>query len=282
MLNLNFRKTLNGANGKINLNIKATIEKGEFIGIVGESGAGKTSILRILGGLDVPDSGNISVGNKIWFDKNAGINLSPQKRNIGFVFQDYALFPHFSVFKNLAFGTKNIQKINEILEIMNLQNLKHKMPHELSGGQKQRVALARGLVNDKQILLLDEPMSALDSKMRQKLQDELIKIHKLFNLTIILVSHDICEISRLSNRIFNLENGMLKSIKSFGDELLSAKFSFYAKIIDIQKVGIIFVVKILVNNKISIITMGNDALDYKIGEEVLVASKAFNPIILKL
>lgn len=289
MIELDITKSLNGANGKILLQISTRLKTNDFISIFGKSGAGKTTLLRIIAGLEVADSGRIIVDNEVWFDSEKKINLPPQKRKIGFVFQDYALFPHFSVWKNLAFGLKdsrNKGKIDEILKLMELENLKNKLPKELSGGQKQRVALARALISNANILLLDEPLSALDNEMRGILQDEIIKLHRHFGLTTILVSHDISEIFKLSNRIIHIKEGKIISdgdINSvFGGGAVSAKFNFSAKIIDIAPSGIIFIVKILVNNQISTITMGREALDYKIGDEILVASKAFNPIVFRV
>lgn len=289
MIEIDITKSLNGANGKILLHISTRLKTNDFISIFGKSGAGKTTLLRIIAGLEVADSGRIIVDNEVWFDSAKKINLPPQRRKIGFVFQDYALFPHFSVWKNLAFGLKDSRqksKIDEILKLMELENLKNKLPKELSGGQKQRVALARALISNANILLLDEPLSALDNEMRGILQDEIIKLHRHFGLTTILVSHDISEIFKLSNRIIHIKEGKIVSdgdINSiFGEDSISAKFNFSAKIIDIAPNGIIFIVKILVNNQISTITMGREAEDYKIGDEILVASKAFNPLVFKV
>lgn len=289
MIEIDITKSLNGANGAILLQISTRLKTNDFISIFGKSGAGKTTLLRIIAGLEVADSGRIIVDNEVWFDSAKKINLPPQKRKIGFVFQDYALFPHFSVWKNLAFGLKDSRdkgKIDEILKLMELENLKNKLPKELSGGQKQRVALARALISNANILLLDEPLSALDNEMRGILQDEIIKLHRHFGLTTILVSHDISEIFKLSNRIIHIKEGKIVSdgdINSvFGEDSISAKFNFSAKIIDIAQNGLIFIVKILVNNQISTITMGCEAKDYKIGDEILVASKAFNPLVFKV
>lgn len=289
MIEIDIIKSLNGANGKILLQISTRLKTNDFISIFGKSGAGKTTLLRIIAGLEVADSGRIIVDNEVWFDSAKKINLPPQRRKIGFVFQDYALFPHFSVWKNLAFGLKDSRdkgKIDEILKLMELENLRNKLPKELSGGQKQRVALARALISNANILLLDEPLSALDNEMRGILQDEIIKLHRHFGLTTILVSHDISEIFKLSNRIIHIKEGKIISdgdINSiFGEDSISAKFNFSAKIIDIAPNGIIFIVKILVNNQISTITMGREAENYKIGDEILVASKAFNPLVFKV
>lgn len=288
MIEINIKKTLHTQNGIIELDINTNIKKHTFLSIFGKSGEGKTTILRIISGLSNPDSGSIIVDGKIWFDSQKKINLPPQKRKIGFVFQDYALFPHLNVYQNLCFVLENKKekyRVDEILNLMKLDNLRFAKPHTLSGGQKQRVALARALVYKSDILLLDEPLNALDSDMRSNLQDEIIKLHNYFKLTTIIVSHDIGEIFKLSNRILHLSNGKIINDGNINTILtknnISSKFSFVAKIIDIEQNGIIFIVKILINNNISVITMGNDALNYKIGDEIIVSTKAFNPIVFK-
>lgn len=289
MIEIDIKKSLNTQNGKITLEVNTKIQEYTFLSIFGQSGAGKTTLLRILSGLDVPDSGKIIVDNEIWFDSDKKINLAPQKRKIGFVFQDYALFPHLNVYQNLCFGLeskKQRYRVDEILNLMQLDNLKHTKPNKLSGGQKQRVALARALVYKSKILLLDEPLSALDNDMRLILQDEIIRLHKYFKLTTIIVSHDISEIFKLSNRILHLKNGKIINDGDaniiFANNNISSKFSFSAKIIDIKQNGIIFIVKLLINNNIATITMDNDASQYKIGDEILVSTKAFNPIVFKI
>lgn len=289
MIEINVKKELNGATNKILLDINTNIENNSFVSIFGKSGAGKTTILRILSGLEIPNEGKIIVDGKIWFNSNKKINIPIQTRKIGFVFQDYALFPHLNVYQNLCFGLKSKKerfKVDEIIEIMELNYLKFRNPSKLSGGQKQRVALARALVYESKILLLDEPLSALDNEMRNILQEEIVKLHQYFKLTTILVSHDISEIVKLSNRILHIKNGKIISdgdINSiFNTNKISAKFSLSAKIIDIEQNGIIFIVKILVNNNIAVITMDKEAENYKIGDEILVATKAFNPIVFKV
>ena len=289
MIEINIKKSLNTQNGRITLEVNTKIGEYTFLSIFGQSGAGKTTLLRILSGLDMPDSGKIIADNEIWFDSDKKINIAPQKRKIGFVFQDYALFPHLNVYQNLCFGLENKKeryKVDEILNLMELNNLKHTKPNKLSGGQKQRVALARALVYKSKILLLDEPLSALDNDMRLILQDEIIRLHQYFKLTTILVSHDISEIFKLSSRILHLKNGKIindgNADSIFSNNNISSKFNFSAKIIDIKQNGIIFIVKLLINNNIATITMDNDALQYKIGDEILVSTKAFNPIVFKI
>lgn len=209
MIKLDFKKRLKSANGWIDLVVSKEIDKRDFLTLFGKSGSGKTTFLRILAGLEVPDEGLIVVDNQVWFDSAKKINLTTQKRGVGFVFQDYALFEHMSVKKNLLFAQKKQDeaKIDEILKLMEIDSLAHSMPQNLSGGQKQRVAVARALMSEPKLLLLDEPLSALDLEMRQKLQNELLEVHNRFDITSFLVSHDIDEVSRLSNRVFHIDLG---------------------------------------------------------------------------
>ena len=182
MIHIDLQKTLKSAHGEMNLDIKITIEKGEFVTLYGDSGAGKTSTFRMIAGLLKADSGKIRVNENTWFDASSRINLPPQKRKVGFVFQDYALFPNMTVRQNLEYALDKNQDrniITQLIETVELGQLQNRKPETLSGGQKQRVALARALVQKPEILLLDEPMSALDSKMRLKLQDYILKVHPL-------------------------------------------------------------------------------------------------------
>jgi molybdate transport system ATP-binding protein len=215
MININIEKQLIGGDGPFILKVNAVVERNEFVTIYGPTGAGKSSIIRMLAGLLQPDHGNISVDNHVWFDRDNKIYVQPQHRNIGMVFQDYALFPNMTVRGNLEFAlTKNQDRkiVDELLEVSNLSNLQDKHPALLSGGQKQRVALTRALVRKPKVLLLDEPLSALDSKMRSGLQDYIIEFHKRFELTTILISHDLQEVLKMSKRVLMLENGQLNEV----------------------------------------------------------------------
>ncbi|MGD9900191.1 MAG: ATP-binding cassette domain-containing protein [Calditrichaceae bacterium] len=288
MIHLSVKKQLAGAEGTFALDVNIQIENKELITIYGASGAGKTTILRLLSGLGRPDAGRIQVNGETWFDDEKKINLPPQKRAVGYVFQDYALFPNMTVRKNLEFALsskKDKEIIDRLLEITDLEKLAGRKPGTLSGGQQQRVALARALVRRPKILLLDEPLSALDAHMRQKLQDEILSIHREFNITTILVSHNLGEIFRLSNRVFMLENGNI--IKSgsltdvFMDKKLSGKFKFEGEIIEISRENVVFVVTVLIgNNLVKVIATDDEAGELKIGGRVIVSSKAFNPILI--
>ena len=206
MIKLNISKQLNGADGKISLDIDLEIKKGDFLAITGKSGSGKTTLLRILAGLEHSNS-TIIVDQKIW--ENKDIFIPPQKRDIGFVFQDYALFPNMSVIENLLFVSKDKKFANQLLKIVELDNLKNSYPNNLSGGQKQRVALCRALMKKPHILLLDEPLSAIDPTLREQLQNYIVMFHKQFDLTTLMVSHSPQEVSKLSNKIITLENGKI-------------------------------------------------------------------------
>ncbi len=290
MINLNLKKTLGSAGGKMDLDLQLIVEKGQFVTLFGESGAGKTSTLRMLSGLLKPDSGTIEVGGITWFDSCKNIDLKPQQRKVGYVFQDYALFPNMNVRQNLEYALRNGQDktiIGELLQFAELGPLEQRKPETLSGGQKQRVALARALVQRPEILILDEPLSALDLKMRIKLQEYLLQVHKKFKLTTILVSHDIGEIVKLSDKVFELQNGRVikkgAAADFFGLNKTSAKFRFSGEILKIHREDVLYVISVLIGNDIiKVVADRTEADEFKIGDQVLVASKAFNPIIQKI
>ena len=290
MIKINIKKPLHTADGTIELIVNKEIKNGDFLTLFGKSGSGKTTLLRIIAGLETPQSGTIIVEDKVWFDSSKKINLSPQERNVGFVFQDYALFPNMSVKQNLEFALNNkeeIQKVDEILRIMEIENLAYMKPEHLSGGQKQRVAVARTLMTNPKILLLDEPLSALDSMMRLKLQDELSSIHQQFNITSILVSHDISEVFRLSNRVFKISLGQITDdgtpTEVFANQNISGKFKIVGEVLSIKKSDILYIVEVLANNEIIKVTVVEDEIkDLRIADKILLSSKAFNPLLTKI
>lgn len=290
MIKLNLQKQLDAESGKMKLDVDMTISEGSFVAIFGDSGAGKTSILRMLSGLMNADSGKIEVENEIWFDGKSKINLKPQQRNIGFLFQDYALFPNMTVRENLVYALEkgqNPQIIDDLISTIELKDLQNKMPANLSGGQKQRVALARTLVRKPKILLLDEPLSALDAKMRTRLQDYILKVHRQFKLTTILVSHNTSEVVKMADEVFILDQGKIKQKGSpaevFTSKKMSGKFQFAGEVIQIKKEGIINILTVLIGiNFVKIIADDSDIEDIKVGDNVMVASKAFNPVIQKI
>lgn len=290
MIHLNITKPLHTADGTIELSVNKEIGSGDFLTLFGKSGSGKTTLLRIIAGLETPKSGSIVVDGVVWFDSEKNINLPPQKRNVGFVFQDYALFPNMSVRQNLEFAlkeTKDAKKVDEILELMEIQNLSSMKSEHLSGGQKQRVAVARALMNSPKMLLLDEPLSALDSSMRLKLQEELASVHKKFGIISILVSHDISEVFKLSNRVFKISSGNITDdgspAKVFANQNLSGKFKVVGDILSIEKNDILYIIEVLMHNEIIKVTaVEKDIKNLKIGDKILLSSKAFNPILTKI
>lgn len=290
MIKLKFDKALIAPGGNLNLNIDCVINQGDFVTIYGPSGAGKTTLLRIIAGLIRPENGYLSVGEQIWFDSQKSINLKPQERPVGLVFQDYALFPNMTVKENInfAFGrNKNAQAVSEVIELMNLEDLINRQPDTLSGGQKQRVALARSLVKMPEILMLDEPMAALDLEMRHRIQNYLLKAHKKFNLTTILVSHDIGEIFKLSNAVIMIENGKIlrqgPPSEIFINKGTSGNFQFAGEVLNISKEDVIYLVTVLIDQQVvKVVAEESTASQLAVGDKVLVTSKAFNPIIQKL
>ncbi len=290
MILLNLQKRLQSAAGEMLLEVNCEIEAGQFVTLYGVSGVGKTSTLRMLAGLMQADSGSIQVDGKTWLDSSKKINIPPQERGIAYVFQDYALFPNMSVRQNLAFALpKNQDKriISELIDLMELGALQNRKPATLSGGQQQRVALARALVQSPRILLLDEPLAALDRKIRLKLQDYLLQVHRQFQLTTILISHDIGEISKLSDRVLVLEAG--KIIKDgipaeiFINKPLSGKFQFIGEVLHIEVQEVIFIVTVLIQNTlVKVVAQADEVENLAIGDKVVVASKAFNPILYKV
>ncbi|ECC1721365.1 sulfate/molybdate ABC transporter ATP-binding protein [Campylobacter coli] len=289
MIKIDIKLPINTAKGKKQLELNTCLKANEITAIFGESGAGKTTLLKIIAGLIKPEFGRIKVGDELWFDTQKNVNLAIQKRKIGFVFQDYALFPNMSVKENISYAATSKQKAEELLSLMNLENLAKIYPKNLSGGQAQRVALARALAREPQILLLDEPLSALDFKMRSFLQDELVKILQHFKITTLLVSHDLAEIYKLSHRILELSDGKIikdaRTNEFFTSSNLSAKLRLSATLLEMKKSDILVIFTLLLNQDIVKITLSKEEFlksykDVKIGDTLLLSIKAFNPIIV--
>jgi molybdate transport system ATP-binding protein len=217
MIEISIKKELHLSGGDGQLQVDVQIADGELVALYGPSGAGKTSLLRILAGLMQPEQGYIAVNGQVWLDTTRKINLPPQKRSVGFLFQDYALFPNMTVRQNLMYAlpAKADPLIaDRLLQTMQLDALAHQKPALLSGGQKQRVALARALLRQPQLLLLDEPLSALDHHTRLALQQEIKNIHQQYQTTTFLVSHDVPEIYKLAQKVIELHNGGVKQVGS--------------------------------------------------------------------
>lgn len=290
MIEIAINKKLQSTSGQMILDVRLEIVEGKLVTIYGKSGAGKTSILKIIAGLLKADTGVIKVNDNYWLDSSKGINLPPQKRNIGFVFQEYALFPNMSVKENLLFAlTKNQDDkiVNELIEIIELGDLQDRKPETLSGGQKQRVALARALVKKPQVLMLDEPLSALDNEMRQNLQQYVLQVHNEFKLTTILISHDVSEIIKMSDYLFEIDQGKIinQGIPSevFTQNKGFAKFQFIGEVIKMVNQDFIYIITVLIGKDlVKVVADTEEARKLQIGDKVIIASKAFNPIIYKV
>lgn len=284
MISLNIKKELHGSNGVMNLDINLSLQNGEFVALSGDSGSGKTTLLRVLAGLEEA-SGEIIVDGEIWL--NEKIKKPIQKRDIGFVFQDYALFPNLSVIDNLLYVKKDKDLAKQLLSLTDLYELKNRYPNSLSGGQKQRVSLCRALMKRPKILLMDEPLSALDPHMRLKLQDEILTLHKEFKTTTIMVSHDPSEMYKLASRVLVLKDGKIIDDGLPKDILLktqgSQKFSFEGVLLDIIKVDVINIAIVAIGQQIVEVVISNiEAQSLVIGEKVNVSTKAFSPTIKKI
>lgn len=290
MIDIDIQKSLRSNNGDMLLHVICQINEGDFITLYGKSGAGKTSTLRMLSGLMTPDSGSIIVNDHTWYNSKENINVKPQLRNIGYVFQDYALFPNMTVLDNLKYArpvSHSEKLLSDLIDIVELGDLQHQKPTTLSGGQKQRVALARAVVQEPKLLLLDEPLAALDRTIRIKLQDYLLQLHQKQNLTTILISHDIAEIMKLSDTVMLIENGRITNQGSpadmFINKSVSGKFKFTGEVLSIKKEDVVYIVTVLIQNQVvKIIAEKSVADTLSIGDQVLVASKAFNPLLIKL
>ena len=192
-------------------NLSTEITGNKLTCLLGSTGCGKTTILRLIAGLETPTKGIIQIGGKVVTD-NSGILVSPSGRGVGLIFQDLALWPHFTVFKNIAWGLKirkssHIdEKVFDMLELFNIRALSDRYPHQLSGGQQQLVALARSLVLDPKILMMDEPLSNLDSKMKAKVIHYIVELKEQFNITIVYVTHDHRDAEALADEVILLSD----------------------------------------------------------------------------
>ena len=195
---------------KLIRNLNFSVEKGDIVSFIGESGSGKTTFLKCLAGLEKINSGTIKLNGAVLNDKNSFV--APNKRKIGFVFQDYPLFPHLNIIENISINLekKFLSKIDYILTLTNLQDLSHRYPHQLSGGEQQRACIARALIREPDLLLLDEPFSNLDSNIKLSIQEEIHKIIKETKTTTILVTHDIRDTFNISDKILIFKAGVLQ------------------------------------------------------------------------
>ena len=199
-------------------NFDLAVEDRDFVTLLGPSGCGKTTTLRMISGLETPTEGEIKINGKIVFSSYKQINLSPDKRDIGLLFQNYALWPHMTVFKNISFGLENLKweksnikkRVYEMAELVKITDLLERYPAELSGGQQQRVAIARTLAPNPRVLLMDEPLSNLDAKLRMEMRSELKRLHKEIEATFVYVTHDQLEAMTLATKICLMKDGTLQ------------------------------------------------------------------------
>lgn len=193
------------------------MEDGKFTTLLGSSGCGKTTLLRMIAGLETPDSGEILFDETPVFSKEKGINVPPEKRNLSFVFQDFALWPHMTVFENVAFGLRARkqkeglkERVHEALDAVKLSDLAGRYPHELSGGQQQRVSFARAIIVKPQCILFDEPLSALDAQLRETMRLEIKQMTSKLNMTSVFVTHDQSEAMSMSDCIVVMNGGKIE------------------------------------------------------------------------
>ncbi len=199
-------------------NLTIDIEDGDFITLLGPSGCGKTTTLRQIAGLETPTSGEISIDGEIVYSSQKKIDVSPSKRGVGFLFQNYALWPHMTVYQNIAFGLENLKwpkdkiksRVAELLKLLKIEEFPDRYPAELSGGQQQRVAIARTLGPNPKVLLMDEPLSNLDAKLRMEMRTELKRLHHETGATFVYVTHDQLEAMTLATKICLLDKGLLQ------------------------------------------------------------------------
>lgn len=281
MIEIDINKRLHGAEGEMFLQMNVAIEKGTFTALSGVSGSGKTTFLRILAGLEKAE-GVIKVDGDVWLDNT--YTKPTQDREIGFVFQSYALFPNMTVGEHLLFVKKDKKLAQELLELTELGALVHRLPATLSGGQQQRVNVCRAMMNRPKLLLMDEPLSALDNTMRTKLQNEILTLHQRFGTTTIMVSHDPSEIYHMAQRVIILDSGKIIDDGSPKKVLLktsgSAKFSFEGKLIDIMQVDVIYIAIIAIGQQLTEIVVSHDEVKHlSIGQTVNISTKAFSPLV---
>lgn len=213
MIKINVSKKLLMAHGPATLQIDTVIEGEGITALYGHSGAGKTSLLKIIAGLMQPEKGLIEVNGEVWLNTERKINRPVQQRNIGFVFQDAALFPNMTVEQNLLYAAGNNQHdktaIARLLQLVNMESLVHSRPAQLSGGQQQRVALVRALIRQPRVLLMDEPLSALDAGMRSQLRTAIQTMQQQFRPATLLVTHDITELHQLAGHVIHIDQGKI-------------------------------------------------------------------------
>ncbi len=220
--------------------LSLTVGKNQSLGILGPSGCGKTTLLRLIAGLEIPDKGEIRIGNKVVYSSKNGKFIPPEKRNVGMVFQDLALWPHMTVREHIGFvlkskkikGMDNKKKIEETLKLLNLSSLSESYPKDLSGGEKQRVAIARALAQKPQVLLLDEPLSNLDQILKRKFKEEFNKLRKDLDVSTVYVTHNFTELEGIAENIAIMQEGRIIQSGKISEIYDNPKNEFVEKILD--------------------------------------------------
>jgi molybdate transport system ATP-binding protein len=291
MVELSLQKRLRGTSGDMLLDVQMQLDASTFTALFGPSGAGKTSVLRMLAGLTQPDRGHIIVDGVTWFDdgsRGKKINLPPQQRSIGYVFQEYALFPNLTVRGNVAYAASKgqVEWVDRLLNLTGLSEFHDQFPRNLSGGQKQRVALARALARQPKLLLLDEPLSALDGAMRSQLQNELLSLHHECGLTTLVVTHDISEVFKLAQKVIQLESGKMVGCGTpaevFLQQRVHGKLNLRAQVLSIRREDVIYVLSLLIGQDIvEIIAAEDEVVGLKVGDGIFISTKAFSPLIFR-
>lgn len=209
MLSFYVRRRLAAGNRRFELELEYALPRGAFLGVRGPSGSGKSTLVRCLAGLERPDDGRIDCEGELWYACSPRLFVPARRRRVGLVFQDYALFPNMTVLGNILYANRDAGRAQELLELTRLTEQARQFPRELSGGQRQRAALARALAREPQLLLLDEPLSALDEELRDNLGDELRRVQRATGVTAIMVSHSKAEIARLCDEVLDLRSGRI-------------------------------------------------------------------------
>ena len=191
------------------VNVAFSCATGKMLVMIGPSGGGKTTIIRMLAGLDAPDAGRIAFGDDVWFDSQRRVNVKPQARQLGYVFQDYNLFPHLNLFDNAAFAARDKAEVKDLMSLFKIDHLKKRKPHQVSGGERKRCALCQALARHPKLLLLDEPFSALDVVTRRGLREELKSLKGKLACPTIYVTHDINEALFLADEILPVAEGKI-------------------------------------------------------------------------
>jgi molybdate transport system ATP-binding protein len=275
--------------GGFTLEMAGHFPAGELSALFGPSGSGKSTLLRLIAGLETPDAGYLKVDGEVWFDRAAGINRPVQQRAVGMVFQDYALFPNMSVRQQLEFASTGQNErgwIDELLALTELTELAERRPAALSGGQQQRVALARALARKPRLLLLDEPLSALDQTLRQRLQQEIATLQRRFGLTTLMVSHDVGEVYRLAHQVLQVGYGRILRQDTPQNLLIQRTLSgnrltLSAELLAKRQSDVVWIMTLLIGQDIvEVIASHEEARQFEPGDRLALGTNTFGALLL--